>query len=474
MNIAYIHYHLKTGGVTTVLRHQVDVLKRSHNILVLTGQPGPATFPANTVAIEGLSYDTPSRASPTAKEIADAVLTAINSHFNGPCDLLHIHNPTIAKNRNLIKVIKRLQKAGISLFLQVHDLAEDGRPALFYTESYPSDCHYGVINRRDYMLLKNGGLNSEGLHLLPNMVEGARAVKDFNKSTFLPKNYVLYPVRAIRRKNIGEAILLTLFFKENETLVITLPPNSPADIAAYKDWKRFVRVNKMNVLFEAGLDFDFDQLVQNARFILTTSIAEGFGFSYLTPWLDRKVLWGRKLPDICKDFEEKGLVFDQLYLKLVIPLNWLPIDNLYSRWKTCMLTAASCYGLRIDVKRIDASFESVTRDNQIDYGLLDEFYQKEIITRIMSDAAAAAKLIQMNPFLEHPGRFGDADRLIEINCRAVSANYNRTVYHRALSEVYNRVLGIKAAHHLSSVPLLNYFLNPENFSLLKWCAYARE
>ena len=474
MNIAYIHYHLKTGGVTTVLRHQIDALKRSHNILVLTGQPCPIPFPANTVVIEGLDYDTPSRASPTAKEIADAVLTAINSHFNGPCDLLHIHNPTIAKNRNLIKVIKRLQKAGISLFLQVHDLAEDGRPTLFYTESYPSDCHYGVINRRDYMLLKKGGLNSEGLHLLPNMVEGSCADKDFTKSAFLPKKYVLYPVRAIRRKNIGEAILLSLFFNENETLVITLPPNSPADVTAYKDWKQFVGDNKMNVLFEAGLNCDFDQLVKNARFILTTSIAEGFGFSYLTPWLDRKLLWGRKLPDICRDFEEKGLVLDQLYLKLAIPLDWLPLDQLYSRWKTCMHAAAICYGVRLDDKRINASFESATRDKKIDYGLLDESYQKEIITRIMHDASAAAKLIQMNPFLEHPGRTGDADRLIEINCKAVSANYNRAVYQSALSKVYNRVLEMKAAHQLSSIPLLNYFLNPENFGLLKWCPYARE
>ena len=474
MNIAYLHYHLKTGGVTTVLRHQVDVLKSSHNILVLTGQPSPTPFPASTVVIEGLNYDTPSRASPNAKDIADAVSTAIYSHFNGPCDLLHIHNPTIAKNRNLIKVIKLLQKTGISLFLQVHDLAEDGRPALFYTESYPSDCHYGVINRRDYMLLKKGGLNSDGLHLLPNMVEGACAVKDFANSAFLPKTYVLYPVRAIRRKNIGEAILLSLFFEENETLIITLPPNSPADVTAYKDWKRFVRANKMNVLFEAGLDCDFDQLVHNARFLLTTSIAEGFGFSYLTPWLDRKLLWGRKLPDICSDFEEKGLVFDQLYLKLVVPLEWLPIDDLYSRWKTCMHAAASCYGVRIDDKRIAASFESATRDQQIDYGLLDEFYQKKIITRIMSDVSAKKILIQMNPFLAHPGRSIDADRLIDINCKAVSANYNRTGYQRALIEVYNRVVGVKAAHHLSSVPLLNYFLNPENFGLLKWCPYAPE
>jgi hypothetical protein len=474
MNIAFIHYHLKTGGVTTVLCHQINVLKKFHNILVLTGEPGPTPIPGDTVVIDGLSYDTPSRASPTAKDLADAVLTAIHSHFNGPCDLLHIHNPTIAKNRNFIEIIKRLHRTDIQLFLQIHDLAEDGRPALFYSEPYPSDCHYGVINRRDYMLLRKGGLNSEGLHLLPNMVEESDKVKETIFSTALPKTYVLYPVRAIRRKNIGEAILLSLFFQENETLVITLPPNSPADITAYDDWKRFVRANKMNVLFEAGLDRDFDQLVQNARFILTTSIAEGFGFSFLTPWLKGKLLWGRKLGDICCDFEEKGLVLDHLYLKLVVPLGWLPVDTLYSRWKKCMRRAASCYGLSIDDKRIDAAFASVTMDNQIDYGLLDESYQKEIIFRVMTDTSAANTLIQMNPFLEHPGQTGDADHRIKINCKAVAAHYNKTVYQGTLTKIYNRVLGIKVAHHLSSAPLLRYFLRPENFGLLKWCPYARE
>ena len=92
----------------------------------------------------------------------------------------------------------------------------------------------------------------------------------------------------------------------------------------------------------------------------------------------------------------------------------------------------------------------------------------------MFDASAKKMLIQMNPFLAYPGQSVDADRLIDINCKAVSANYNRTVYQRALIKVYNRVMGVKAAHHLSSVPLLNYFLNPENFGLLKWCPYARE
>ena len=113
------------------------------------------------------------------------------------------------------------QNRGIRLFLQIHDFAEDGRPHLYYPGEYPADCHYGVINSRDYKILLNAGLEQKGLHKLFNMVnpfDGTRQDRG-------EKNVVLYPVRAIRRKNIGEAILLSLFFKNGATLAITRATN---------------------------------------------------------------------------------------------------------------------------------------------------------------------------------------------------------------------------------------------------------
>ncbi len=68
----------------------------------------------------------------------------------------------------------------------------------------------------------------------------------------LEKPLVLYPIRAIRRKNIGEAILLSLFFRHGQTLAVTLPPNSPSDIKSYEGWKIFVRDRKLNLEFDNG------------------------------------------------------------------------------------------------------------------------------------------------------------------------------------------------------------------------------
>jgi hypothetical protein len=49
MKVAFIHYHLKPGGVTTVLRHQLEVLSEGGEGLVLSGIPpaDPSTTPVS-------------------------------------------------------------------------------------------------------------------------------------------------------------------------------------------------------------------------------------------------------------------------------------------------------------------------------------------------------------------------------------------------------------------------------------------
>jgi len=301
MKIAFIHYHLKTGGVTTVLKQQVEALREECEVLVLSGEPPDISFPADSVHIPGLGYDSESQKIYKPEEVADDIIKAVFSRWNNGCDVLHVHNPMLAKNINFLKILKALQKRGIKLFLQIHDFAEDGRPLLYFSEEYVSDCHYGVINSRDYNILFKAGLKKQGLHKIFNTIKPI----DSDKKESDTGNYVLYPIRAIRRKNIGEAILLSLFFQNNETLTITLPPNSISDINSYAGWKNFVKKNNLDVEFEAGLKNDFSQLVLSAKFIITTSITEGFGFAFLEPWTAKKNLWGRKLPDICHDFEKK-------------------------------------------------------------------------------------------------------------------------------------------------------------------------
>ncbi len=468
MNIVFIHYHLKTGGVTTVLRQQVETIQDSCRVLVLTGTPPESDFPAETCVIDGLDYDDPSRKAPAPEDIAESISETIHSHFGGSCDIVHIHNPTLAKNRSFLKILRALQKNGFTFFLQIHDFAEDGRPLVYFHEAYPADCHYGVINSRDYRLLIRAGLKPEGLHRVFN------TVNEFDFPSLKPPTVdrILYPVRAIRRKNIGEAILLSLFFKNRETLAITQPPNSPVDFPGYESWKGFVRANRLNVEFEAGMTRDFAELVQTSRFLITTSITEGFGFSYLEPWLGDKLLWGRKLPEVCADFEANGIRLDHLYTSLKVPLDWIDPEKLYLNWAACVRTNRELFHYPLDDEKIRTSFAALTVNDRVDFGVLNEHFQKKIISKVLTGRAAAEHLIRLNPFLVAPGDVSNPDQLIENNHRNVLKHYNRTSYKKVLMDVYRHVAKVKVRQRIDKMTLLRHFLDLRQFSLLKWCDYA--
>ena len=471
MKIVFIHYHLKTGGVTAVLRQQVESMLHTSDLLILTGSPPETSFPCETVLIPGLAYDKSGLNRFEPEKVAAAIIKAIRLKWAGGCDLIHVHNPTLAKNRNFIKILKTLQKEKIRLFLQIHDFAEDGRPLAYFSEDdYVSDCHYGVINSRDYNILLKAGLKKEGLHQIFNTLTPF----NFKATGAITKNYVLYPVRAIRRKNIGEAILLSLFFKNDEALVITLPPNSPADIKSYERWKAFVEEKHLDIIFEAGLTHDFSNLVWAANFLITTSITEGFGFSFLEPWTAEKFLWGRRLPEICQDFEKNGVRLDHLYSRLNVPVEWIGKERLFETWKSCVQRAGSMFDLAIDETAIKNAFEKTTDKDIIDFGLLDEAFQKTIISKALSDSANRDALIHLNPCLSNPGDVSNKGALIQNNLKAVKRHYNQTRYRKNLVDIYTRVIRDNVYQKIDKKILLSKFFNLDNFSLLKWSFYAEK
>ena len=230
MKIVFIHYHLKTGGVTTVLKQQVAAIMDMCDVLLITGAAPASTFPCDIAVIPDLGYDATGIKGTRPEDVAASIIDAIARKWKDGCDLIHVHNPTLKKNKHLIAILNILKERQNRLFLQVHDFAEDGRPLSYYSDDeYVADSHYGVINSRDYQALLRSGLKKEGLHSIPNAV----SLMTPPATDEPPKSQVLYPIRAIRRKNIGEAILLSLFFKQGETLAVTLPPNSPADMESY-------------------------------------------------------------------------------------------------------------------------------------------------------------------------------------------------------------------------------------------------
>ncbi len=466
MKIAFVHYHLKTGGVTTVLKRQVEAIHGTFDTLVLTGDLAAAELPCQVVEIPELGYDQPGVSPPAADVVAERVLEALNEKWPDGCDVLHVHNPTLAKNRQFLQIIKRLQQAGVNLFLQIHDFAEDGRPDLYFKEDYPADCHYGVINARDADILIRAGLDRAGLHHIPNAVEGLAG-----KEGRCPKAQILYPVRAIRRKNLGEAILLSMFFKNQQRLAVTQPPNSPADASSYRDWIDWVRKNNLSVDFEVGKNTDFSTLVENSESMVTTSISEGFGLTFLEPWTAGKLLWGRRLGEIVSDFEKNGIKLDFLYDSLNVPLTWIDADAFSRDWHYAVFGAGERYGHIVADDQAKRALACLIRDEIIDFGLLSEKFQRQVLARLATDPLSKVELVRLNPWLSHPGEVADMSAIIENNRRAILQNYGTPQYRHRLLAIYDQVVNHPVFHRIDKGALRDVFFDLDRFSLLKWGAY---
>ena len=468
MNIAIVHYHLKPGGVTNVIKHQIEALSDQCEVLLITGELADPPIHGNTIQIPGLGYNAGSATFPHPEKTADTLSQKISSVFGDECDLLHIHNPTLAKNNHFLAILKSMQQKGYRLFLQVHDFAEDGRPLAYYSnEPYIANCHYGTINSRDYRLLLQSGLKTEGLHLLPNTVDpiSKKSEKPINKSR------ILYPVRAIRRKNIGEAILLSFFFS-GKTLSITLPPNSPADMKSYNGWKDFVLENNLDVEFESGLHTDFQTLISSSAFIISTSITEGFGFSFLEPWTAEKMLWGRSIPVICSDFQKNGVHLNHLYQRLHVPISWIGEDALISTFMSCFSVNSKKFNVEINEKQTQNFFLNKIESGAIDFGLLSEYFQKKVISKVLSNKRNKELIIRFNPYLTKPGFACNDTKLISNNKKAVLQNYSKTIYKNNLIKIYKKIINYSVTHCIDKNILASYFLKPDNFSLLKWDDYV--
>jgi len=282
----------------------------------------------------------------------------------------------------------------------------------------------------------------------------------------------LYPIRAIRRKNIGEAILLSLYFKDGESLAITLPPSSPADMASYGGWKTFAAEGGLNVTFDVGLRRDFASLVHSSKYLITTSISEGFGFSFLEPWTAEKVLFGRRLPGICDDFEADGIGLDHLYSRLWVPIDWVDEIAYHRKWESALLQACSHFGFEIKKEQIDRAFGAMTREGNIDFGLLDEGFQKQVISRVLARGEDYQRVVDLNPVLLRLGDLSDKAELVQRNRRAIDRHYNETLYRGAILSAYGEVIRDRVRHRIDKKALFPRLLDLESFSLLKWGKYA--
>jgi hypothetical protein len=355
-----------------------------------------------------LAYDQDGRSAYASGDAEDprinAIVSAVQSSLGPPAAdaVIHVHNPTIRKNSAFLKALSELAAKGYALVLHVHDLAEDWRPDVYCSGDYPQPATWACINQRDVRNLKAAG--AQQVFFLPNAAFADTAVQetkgpDDGDAGGEPSagNLILYPVRGIRRKNLGEAVLLSLYLPAGLVLGLTLPPNNPRDLPYYNGWKAAAGAFSAPVRFELGLSAAFDELYRQARAVVSTSVKEGFGLSFLEPLSRGKAVLGRRLPAVIEDFEENGLRFPGLYPQLTVPEGLYDQATFQHRVEQAVQSAAVSYGL--DGNELASSIAAGLAGNP-DFGRLDETAQAETLSRVAVDTEARAAFLAANPCLE--------------------------------------------------------------------------
>ncbi|WP_165700734.1 barstar family protein [Alienimonas californiensis] len=499
---AIAHYHLNRGGVTRVVANHLLAL-RANQInppwaVLLTGGRAEAWSEfehtlehegvrAARPTVAGFDYDSlyPGDAAPNPAGLADRFEKALTDHrATREETVLHVHNHSLGKNVSLPGAIVRLAERGWKILLQIHDFAEEFRPANYLhlvgalgegANLYPQapQIHYAVLNGRDRGVLQALGVPAERLHFLPNPVGAFPPLPDklLSKAALgaacdvpAEHRYLCYPVRGIRRKNLGEAALTGLL-EPDSTVGVTLAPRNPVELAFHDRWRSFAEALQLPIRFATGEEdgVSFHQNLAAADAVLTTSVAEGFGMAFLECWLADRPLLGRDLPHVTADFRAEGIELPGLYSSLTIPLAWA--EGFADRFR------AGCEKLLTDYRRPwdEAAFAEAlaakTAGDRVDFGDLDEDLQMAVIRRIADDPAARGEVFSVEPKSGLP-----RDGVVEHNAATVRERYSLAGSGARLAAAYGAVLAspvgpVTPPPHPGAV--LDSFLDLKTFRLIR-------
>lgn len=481
--VAMVHYHLRRGGVTRVIQHAIQALSaHDYECVVVAGEPPPEGVDqsAPIVVVDGLSYHESGNA-PSADELLQQVRDAIRDQCRRDPDLWHIHNHALGKNAAWTQAVHSMANQHIPLLLHIHDFAEDGRPRNYNylrqaIESEPDSglesilypqsdfTHYAVLNQRDQQILQTAGMPSAHVHLLPNAVATESCSEIAPPSQEEPPS-ILYPTRAIRRKNIGEFLFWATLDDGDRTFGITLAPESPGEIPPYKHWQAVASELQLPVEFEMGLNNPFSELIQRATALATTSIAEGFGLAFLEPWLANRPLAGRCLPEITAEFEAAGIELDGLYSELTVPADWIDTTGFRQRLQATFRDTRLAYGQPVQPADEEQAWQQGKRDQCVELGHLDEIAQEEIIRHIRKNKVNRADLVPSDWL----ANLADPQQTLR-NQQRVQQRYSLDGYGQKLADLYDSLLSASSDDrrpHLPPGAVLNQFLSPDRFRMLR-------
>lgn len=479
MAVAIIHYHLSTGGVTRVIEETSRCLTRAgipH--IVLTGS-APAAGDLPFHVIEGLSYRR-EREGPSAIELIAQMRAAVETALGPGAHVWHFHNHSLGVNLRLAELVEILARGGERLVLQLHDLAEDGRPGNYplLAESetpYPHapQIRYAFLNSRDRERFTAAGLPEAQSMLLPNPIR----VPDSGPTPSDSPARVLYAVRGIRRKNLGEVLLLAALSPSGTRYATTLAPTQERWLPVFEKWQAFARCSGIPVdlavvgrVATEGGDSSFEAWLAQATHLLTTSVAEGFGLAFLEAVAAEKPLFGRDLPAITGDQAARGIKAGHLYQRLLIPASWIDREGLRRHLTGALLKLMEAYGRDLSCSFVEEASDAMRFNGYLDFGNLPEHLQQAAILHVSNAPFKNEVLVEIAgerfPAVEWLGEIL-ASRTPTANAGQL-AHFSPESHLLRLTRLYDELSTTtpQPPSFLSKHRVLSQYLRPENFHFL--------
>ena len=479
MKIAIVHYHLQPGGVTRVIENTLQAWEENGTemeAVALSGRAYPGDRLPDTRVVQGLDYTSP-RDAVDPRVLTERLRASAKDALGQTPDLWHIHNHSLGKNPSLTAAVSLLAESGERILLHPHDFAEDGRPGNYlslsevYQRAYPTGptIHYAALNQRDRGFLAHMLKDSSSrVHLLANAVPPSTPFSESQEEKILdlPENLLLYPVRAVRRKNLGELALLASSHQDFH-FANSLGPTNPEFTPVFEDWKQFGKELGLPLTYGLGehTDASFPQMVGHAQSILSVSVAEGFGLGFLEPWTFGKGLCGRNLPDITSDFAELGVSLANLYDRLPIPLDCIPsVSQVKATIQSALAQFYLDYQEELPEDGTEIAFQSMVENDCIDFGRLDERNQRGII-RSVAQSPELQQGIQ-----KHSGLEVLSGEIIDRNRQAVTEQFSLSSYAERTLNIYQELLATDngtQCQFANGQLLLDQYLSPTRLNLLR-------
>jgi glycosyltransferase involved in cell wall biosynthesis len=479
MKIAIVHYHLQPGGVTRVIENTLQAWEENGTeieAVALSGRAYPGDRLPDTRVVQGLDYTSP-RDAVDPRVLTERLRASAKDALGQTPDLWHIHNHSLGKNPSLTAAVSLLAESGERILLHPHDFAEDGRPGNYlslsevYQRAYPTGhtIHYAALNQRDRGFLAHMLKDSSSrVHLLANAVPPSTPFSEFQEEKILdlPENLLLYPVRAVRRKNLGELALLASSHQDFH-FANSLGPTNPEFTPIFEDWKQFGKELELPLTYGLGehTDASFPEMVGHAQSILSVSVAEGFGLGFLEPWTFGKGLCGRNLPDITSDFAELGVSLANLYDRLPIPLDCIPsVSQVRETIQSALAQFYLDYQEDLPEDGTEIAFQSMVENDCIDFGRLDESNQQAII-RTIAHSPELQQGIQ-----KHSGLEVLSGEIIDRNRQAVTEQFSLSSYAERTLNIYQELLATDngtQCQFANGQLLLDQYLSPTRLNLLR-------